>query len=251
METISGYKSMRGLVFAIGLTFLGLFNCGSKHSLSGFPDPYMDSFRGQKIKFMIAYDPLNSGIADTTVFDETGNDVRFYGYGRMQQRILYDSLHFIKRQLILNDIPENDVYEYSFDQNGILIQECREIEHLNWELKKSDKSKHVRSVFFEINEQGQVIKEIDTTSHQISVYKYGEHGNLLSRESLLQDLKPSGFISEYEYYEPVKLKVFRRRDGERKIIEQFFSIQGVLDSTVQYEDYGKRSFVIRYKYVYY
>lgn len=83
------------------------------------------------------------------------------------------------------------------------------------------------------------------------MYNYGERGNLLSRELLLQDLKPSGVVSEYEYYESLKLKVFRHRDGDRKIVEQFFSTKGILDSTVQYDDYGKRSFVIWYKYVYF
>ena len=243
--------SRRMFISVCCLIFLGLFSCGNEHRLGNYPDPYMDSFRDQRIKFMIAYDPSSPDITDTTFFNETGDEIQHRGYGRMQEKIEYDSLHFIKHQLILNDIPGNFVYEYSFDKNGILNQECREVQHLNWRIEKSDKSTPVRTVFFEVNEQGQVIKETDTTSHQISVYSYGEQGNLLSREFLQQDLKPSGYVLKYEYYEPLKLKIIRHLDGDRKITEQFFSVKGILDSTVRYDDYGKKDYAIRYRYVYY
>jgi outer membrane protein assembly factor BamB len=226
---------------------LCLFSCDKSPRLKSYPDPYLDSFRGRGIKYMISFDPHGYSYTDTTTFDSSGNIVHSKGFGLIGRKA-YDSLNFITHLLTINDIPSNYLIEYSFNKDGDLVQVWNRVNHLNWSLDDSDIGKAERAVKFDLDKERRIAQEIDTTSNEYTQFNYGEEGCLVSKE--VYSINSKNLLKKWEYFYdqkvPSKLsKINLSGTSHGSVLVQYFS-DGLLDSIATINGH-----LTKYRYIYY
>jgi hypothetical protein len=158
---------MKNKLFIIVFFFGG--SCGDNSRLAYYQDPFLDSFRGRGIKYMLSFDSEDTLNVDTVTFDSIGGISRLRAYG-LKERRAYDSLNFIRRKLQINDIPVNYLFKYHFDRKGYLIQEWIKIPHLNWSYSNNEIDTIVRTVKYKLDAGGKVIEEIDSLGNELSLF---------------------------------------------------------------------------------
>lgn len=234
----------------VSIAFLAIFcllGCKNSVKLKAYQDPFLDSFRGRKVKYLISYVPEYSDFADTTRFNEMGDRVQFISSG-FEERSEYDSLHFITRLWQRSDVLVNLRYKYSLDESGILTQQCDELKSGDWRLGTSGESELFRVVFFKIDEEGKIVYETDTASNLKTLYEYDQSDKLVKKKECSLDSNKYLTQWSYEYNELSRVtKITYGTEGEKFLVHYFSSDDGVLDSTTNYID----GYTKRYRYIYY
>jgi len=244
-ENRCGLMSKNILILLIGLT-AGCVSCNNRR-LSYYQDPFLDSFRDKGIKYILSYDPDDSLDVDSAALDSSGNIVRLRSFG-LKERRSYDSLHFIKRVLQINDIPSNHWMRYYFDKDGLLVQEWNHIGHLEWSFNKSDIDTVTRLVKFEIDKTGVILSEIDSAANERAVFVYDKDETLIAKQ--IYSIAPKELQANWQFIYDKDNNWLKRIDlnGSRRTMLSHFYTNGLLDSSVYYHDRGP---TIKYRYIYY
>ncbi|HEY9005060.1 MAG TPA: hypothetical protein VIM75_02955 [Ohtaekwangia sp.] len=232
------------LILLIGL----IAGCVSRdnRSLSYYQDPFLDSFRDKGIKYILSYDPDDSLDVDSATLDSSGNIVRLRSFG-LKERRSYDSLHFIKRVLQINDIPSNHFMRYYFDKDGFLVQEWNHIQHLRWSFNEADIDTVTRVIKFEIDKTGLIVNEIDKGANEYTQFVYNDDKNLVAKEVYSIVPKRLRYKWLFLYEKSHKLKRIDLDEGGRSVLSHYYT-DGLLDSSV---DNQNGSYTTKYKYVFY
>ena len=226
------------------ISFGALFQCCCNSSMTEpiFLDPYMDSFRGKNLKWMVGYDPRDSSLIDTTFFNAGGDMTRKKGF-MSDIRMEFDENHFITRRMQSGENGSNFLIENSIDPKGIVRQQWWTLNnHLRWDYDNAERDSLFRVVKFEFNRRGLLVKSIDSTANAIVVYKYDEN-----RLSGKEEFDLTTGVKEQTWYflydDQNEIKEIGVSLPEFKISTQYFS-KGLLDSMVDTRG------TIRYRYSY-
>jgi hypothetical protein len=232
-------------ISSIGSALLILFSCGRSHDLKYYSDPYLDSFRRRGMRYMICFDADDSLVSDTITFDKEGNIIELKSFG-LNERRSYDSLYFVKHILRINDTPSNHFINYFFNNKGQLVQEWREVNHLDWSLEESQTDKVSRVILFELDGNGRITQEIDTTGNELALLIYDKN-ETLSRKDIFS-ITPKRLLRSWDYSYDVgtdKLKTISLNGNGSNILTHYYSKIGLLDSTA----YFVKGYTTKYRYL--
>jgi hypothetical protein len=232
---------MRRLIYTTLLMII-LIACNNDQKIAPYPDPLAESFRNKKLAMVVAYDRDAPSIADTLLFDDSGNIVQTKKYWRIESRS-YDSLHYITRERIASETFSNYQISYSIDKEGILTQQWFPIKHQKWDFNLSDiDSANVFSVKFNLDDDGKIIKETNTKAGVYSIYKY-EKTRLSRKETFSQH--DNQLIENWIYaYRDNKLHKIDQIVRGKLRMQIAFSNDEFIDSVIHLNEY-----VIKYKYI--
>jgi hypothetical protein len=229
----------------INLSVVLLFGCDDKHAILPieFSDPYLNSFRGKDIKYVILERQDWHSNPDTIELDRVGNIVRIES-GASTVRQSYDSLGFLRRKLERSDISSHYLIRYSL-KGDTLLQIWREINSSNWNLGTDTSSRWHHVVIFEYDSKGKIATEINGGS---DVIKYVYEDDLLVKKEAFTSIYPMVYSHAwlYEYDNDSVLKrIIVQWPKERGQDVVFFS-GGLPDSTS-----SLKSGQYKYRYVHY
>src|SRR5882762_5484899 len=205
-----------------GLTSLAfwLWNCDSRHSLKNYQDPYLDSFRGSGVRYRISYNVNYPEFSDTAVFDKSGSLIQFLSQG-LEERKAYDSLRFLSKLWQRSDVLYNLRYKYSWSENGLLVEECRELADWDWQRPANERDRLFRAVFFEIDREGNITSETDTVEHTKILYKYDEAHRLVQKRECSLDSNECLQWWDYDYGERSKLRKISLSDEKQRLLVHY------------------------------
>lgn len=232
---------MRTKFFLACLCSSLLFNCEEGQDYKNL-DPYQMTFWGKGIKYMISSD--ESGILDTTIFDNSGNIIEIRKSSSVEKRE-YDANHFMTRLFYDGDVVFNFRIEYQF-QKDYMDQIWVPYKNSNWAINDSlaeiDSSKIYVMRFRKLDGNFESIS--DTKDFQV-LFSFNEENRLISKKEI--SLVNGNELRSYAYHYNDKLELSLVKFYENRIhISDCFLTNGLPDSLVYS---NRRDLVIRFKYV--
>jgi len=210
-------------------------------------NPYVMSFWGKNIKFMLEENPL--GGYDTMKFDEFGNIVELQSDFIKAE---FDKKHFMIRHRIGGDLSENNLISYEINDN-ILIQKWVRIMTYEWDYSPEDVNqlKTFYSVFV-FDMENQLTREVNLKDEFIIKYDY-ENKVLIKTDKYNLRTETPLETSKYFYgkgeIERIEEYYYGDHHGIPDLIHYFNN--GRLDSTQHLSPQGKVDRTKGYKYIYY
>lgn len=230
---------------AIGLSgvCLAVVNCNDRQPILPieFNDPYLNSFRGKNIKYVIQQNEDQHLYPDTIELDKAGNIIRIKSWF-VTELLSYDSIGFLQRKLHVSDIVLNYVIKYS-PKGDTLQQTWREINSSDWNLGMDTSSIRHHVVLYIYNSKGRIESE---QVYGRNLIKYSYDDDLLVKKDAYTSIHPMEFsnIYQYEYDTNSVLKrIVRTYSSQEKEITIFFDGLPYSRTTEEGE--------YKYQYVYY
>jgi len=249
---------MRGILIPLHILIITLGCTDQKKTDNVLPickivsDPYIKSFWGTNIKYMIR--SIRDTVAiDTVRFDKDGNMIDDRGFGFTRQRWEFKDSHTLIRYWIDGDAPEHYLISYASDSNT-LIQKHTPIGSHDWNYSpRNTNLKAPYFVEFKLNQRRQVIKETDTKRRFTVSYTYND-------SLLIEKEKCDLYLNEIS-----KSQKYFYKDGIIERIETYYGEStpdllpdlvdyfnnGRLDSTVYYYSEPEHRSTQIYQYIYF
>lgn len=222
-------------------------------------DPYLQSFRNKKIKYVISERlEVKDFYPDTIEFDRQGNIVRIR-HTRIwgdEERRAYDSSGFLVRRWLRSDVVLQYIARYSI-KGDTLVQSWRELKSHDWDLSGDTTSMPREVDHYIFDQKGKLIHGSDEDHGGPIIHIYSNN-KLVRKEIEVRINDEDEFhketTAEYEYDvngEIQKIKLFNTLYGSQQV---FYFSSGLIDSchitTTRYDD-RPRLERFGYRYVYY
>lgn len=224
------------------ICLVALLSCSDKRSIFPieFNDPYLNSFRGKNIKYVIMERQDRQSSPDTIELDNAGNIIRIKSWWSTELRS-YDSIGFLQRLRHRSDITLNYILRYSL-KGDTLQQTWREINSPEWNLDSDTSSTTHHVLFFICDGKGRIATEIDGES----LIKYIYVDDLLVKKATYNGYPLKLFHGwQYDYDSNFVLKrIVRTFENQEQEITNF--LDGLPYSGNSVQSGGQ----YKYRYVY-
>jgi hypothetical protein len=240
-------SKIRGMLANISMAvIIGFVGSSCKNRPIKYPDPYLDALRSNKVAEIHKFDRNDTATSAISLFDGNENVLIKFAFGRLVEQRQFDSLNFLTRLLMRNDIPVNYVYRYHPASDGVLVQECLEYENVKWELDGAELPEAKGGAVFRIADDGRISEEVNDVTGERTTFQYNEIGKLLVKEQILtNDAQNSGRRWLYAYDDDELLSMSYVA-GSDTIYTDFYSQLGLIDSTIDFHNMD----TIFYRYIF-